>query len=73
MIISVRVIPNAKRPSITREGSSSYKVKVDAPAVEGKANGRLIEIIAEYFGVRKSEISIENGAKGRKKVVRIGA
>ncbi|MCL5112105.1 MAG: DUF167 domain-containing protein [Candidatus Marsarchaeota archaeon] len=69
MIINVRVVPNAKRPSITKEGSSSYKVRVNAPAVEGKANERLREILAEYFSVRKSDVSIENGSKGRDKTV----
>ena len=71
MNINVRVTPNSKVPAIVKIAESNYKVKVNAPANEGRANERLIEILAEHFGVSKSSIIILKGSKSRDKLVRI--
>ncbi len=71
MEITVRVVPNAKSPSLERIGEREYRARVDAPALEGRANMRLAELLAEHFGVRKSDILILRGSKGRTKLVRI--
>lgn len=71
MIIKVRVTPNAKAPSVVIADDGSYRVKVNAPASEGKANLRLAEILAEHFGVRASRVRIINGAGSRDKTVEI--
>jgi hypothetical protein len=71
MRISVTVTPNAKAPSVVGLGGSSYKVKVNAPASEGKANARLVEILAEHFNTSKSRIRILQGLNSRSKVVEI--
>ena len=71
MKISVIVIPNAKDSGVTKIDETNYKVRVDAPALDGKANKRLIEILAGYFEIKKSSISIIRGAKIRKKIVEI--
>lgn len=71
MIISVRVIPNSKKPEITELGSNCYKIKVDAPASDGKANARLIEILSDYFKIPKSSIRIVKGHKSKNKLVDI--
>jgi uncharacterized protein len=69
--ISVTVTPNAKRPMVVRVDSANYKVKVDARASEGRANERLVELLAEHFDVPKSRVRIVSGALGRKKTVEI--
>jgi uncharacterized protein YggU (UPF0235/DUF167 family) len=40
-----------------------------APPVEGKANEALVALVAETFGVRKSQVSIRRGASSRVKLV----
>jgi len=70
MRISVKVIPNSIKPSVVRMGSK-LKVKVDAPREEGKANERLIEILADYFHVKKSQVRILKGWKSENKIVEI--
>ncbi|NPA76548.1 MAG: DUF167 domain-containing protein [Candidatus Diapherotrites archaeon] len=70
MRINVRVVPNAKKPKITREGDS-FKIWIDAPARDGKANKRLVEIIAAETGAKKSEIHIVQGEKSRNKVIEV--
>ncbi len=68
--IKVKVIPNAKKNRVV-ESEGMFKVYVNAPAVEGKANKALIELLAEHFNVRKSAVRIVRGEKAREKVVEI--
>lgn len=71
VLITILVTPNAKSVKVMKIDSSSYEVKVDAAATEGKANKRLIEILSEHFNVRKSKIRIIRGANSREKLVEI--
>ncbi len=73
MQIKVRVTPNSRAASVSRLDDGSYAVKVDAPAVDGKANERLLRILAEHFNLKKSAVRMVSGSKGRNKVVDIGA
>lgn len=68
MKIEVRVVPRAKRQDVSVEGRA-LKVRLTAPPVEGKANEELISLLAETFGVRKSEVKILKGDTGRVKIV----
>ena len=67
----VKVIPNAKKSSIEKEDGNIYLVRVDAPAIGGKANKRLIELLAKYFGVKKTSLHIVRGEKSREKIIEI--
>jgi hypothetical protein len=70
-IIEIKIIPNARKNSVEKE-ENRYKVHVMAPAVDGKANKALIELLAEFFNVKKSSIEILRGETSRNKVVKIG-
>lgn len=71
MRISVRVTPNAKKAQVEAVGENAYRVKVNAKAQDGKANVRLIEILAEHFNVPFAAISIISGATSREKAIDI--
>ncbi|NIO44276.1 MAG: hypothetical protein GTN36_01840 [Candidatus Aenigmarchaeota archaeon] len=71
MKISVIIVPNSKEPEIIKVSESSYKIKIDAPALKNKANKRLIEVLSEYFKVSKSSISIIKGLKSKNKIIKI--
>lgn len=71
MKINVTITPNARVSAIVKLDESNYKIKVDAPATEGRANTRLVELLAEYFNVSKSSIRIIRGLKSRGKVVEV--
>ena len=71
MEISVTVVPNSKKFEVIRIDKKSYRIRVDATPVGGKANKRLIEILSVYFNVNKSSISIKRGIKSRKKIINI--
>ena len=68
--ITIRVTPNAGKNSIEKE-EERLKVKVTSPATDGKANKAVINLLATYFGVRKSAVSIIKGEKGRDKIIEI--
>ena len=69
-IIEVRVIPNAKKNDISVE-NEKIKVYVKAPPVGGKANKAVIEVLTDFFKVKKSDIKIIKGEKSRKKVIEV--
>lgn len=71
MIMSLKVIPNSRRADIEKLSESSYRIKVDAPATEGKANERLMEMLSECFNVPKSSIKIIKGHRNKNKLVEI--
>jgi uncharacterized protein (TIGR00251 family) len=71
MRISVRVKPNARKNEVQRLGEKRFLVSVTAPPVEGKANEKAIELLAEYFHVPKRRVTILKGATSTEKIVEI--
>ena len=76
MKISVKVIPNAKQNEVVDDsvdllGARILKVKVNQPPEDGKANKAVIELLAEYFKIRKSAVSIIAGDFSRNKIIEI--
>lgn len=71
MHITVRVKPNTKVASVERAEDGAYVVRVDAPPRDGKANERLVEILATHFRVPKNVIRIVIGKTSREKVIEI--
>ena len=69
--IKVRVLPRSSRTEIIGFEDGTYKVKLTAPPVEGKANKALIELLAERLGVGKGRLEIVSGSRSRMKTVRI--
>ena len=70
MRINVKVIVQAKK-SLIKEAGGIFKVYLNAPAVDGKANKALIEFLAEHFSVKKSAVEIIKGLKSRHKTINI--
>lgn len=69
--IAVKIIPNAKKEEIIKENENHFKIKVRAPATEGKANEALIETLSKYFDIPKSRIKIDKGLLSRNKIIEI--
>ena len=68
MQIRVSVVPRSMKAEVI-EVEGGYKIRVDVPASDGKANERLIELLSEYFKVKKSSVKILKGLKSRNKIV----
>ena len=71
MLINVKVSPKASRNEVTKLDDSHFRVKVTAAPDKGKANDAVIKILANYFHVAKSRISIVSGETCRNKTVEI--
>ena len=71
MVIRVRVIPSARASDIVGRIGSTIRLKVAAPAIDGKANQELCRYLAEFFEVRPRMVKIVRGEKGREKTVEI--
>jgi uncharacterized protein (TIGR00251 family) len=69
--LKVRVIPNARKNEVVSWTEDEIRLKVKAPAVDGKANVALIEYLAELTDVPRSKIAIKAGEKARVKVVEL--
>ncbi len=70
-IIRVHVIPNAKIDKVVGKHGDAIKVKLRAPAVEGKANAALRRFLAEKLSMPQRAIVLECGKRSRDKVIRI--
>lgn len=71
MIINVKVNPKSKRNLVEQEKEDLFRVYVTAAPEDGKANKAMIKLLADYFSVGRSKISIISGEKFRLKVVRV--
>lgn len=70
MQIKIRVVPNAKRNMVKKE-KDRWKVYVNAPAVDDKANNAVLKFLAGYLGVKTRDCSITKGLKSRDKTISI--
>lgn len=64
---SVRARPGAKLSKIQFSESGELLVWVQAKPQDGAANAAICEAIAKGFGVSKSSVSLEKGARGKEK------
>ena len=69
--IRVHIIANAKIDKVVGEYGGAIKIKLRAPAVEGKANAALRCFLAEQLDIPVSGIVLQHGQRSRDKVIRI--
>ena len=70
ILLNLRVSPGAKRTSIEGPyGGSALKLRVASPPVDGKANAEVESFLAEFLGVRGSNVAVIRGTSSRVKVV----
>ena len=69
--LAIKAIPNAPRNTVAGWLGDALKVKVHAPALEGRANEELCEFIAETLDLPKRAVTLVQGDKSRQKLVQI--
>ena len=69
MILELHIQPGASRTEFAGKHGGRIKLRLAAPAHEGKANEALIEFLAEYYRVPRRSIRITAGLKSRRKRV----
>lgn len=70
MKVEIRVIPNAKKRAVMRDGPG-ITVRLTSQPLEGRANDELIRYLSDLLRIRKSAIKIVRGEKDRRKLVEI--
>lgn len=69
--LGLKTIPNAPRNQIAGWLGDALKVKVHAPALDGRANEALLEFLAGELKLPKRAVTLVRGDKSRHKVVRL--
>jgi len=69
--LELKVIPNAPRDEIAGWLGDVLKVKIHAPALEGRANDALLDFLATATGVHRRDVTLLRGDRSRQKVVRV--
>ena len=69
--IQVKVKPNSRTSELCELNDGTWLAQIKSPPVDGKANDELVGLVAQRFGRRKSQVSVNVGRTGRVKLVRI--
>ncbi len=72
-LISVHAQPGAKRSALAGLHGDALKVRIAAPAVEGRANAALVEFLAAQLGLPRQSVSVARGSRGRRKTLLVAA
>jgi uncharacterized protein (TIGR00251 family) len=71
LVVAVRVQPRASRDEVVGEMDGALKVRLQAPAVENRANDALCEYLAALLKTPKSAVRILSGERSRIKRIEI--
>ena len=69
--LAVKAIPNAPRNEVVGWLGDALKIKIHAPALDGRANEALCEFLAAELGLPKRAVTLAQGDKSRQKLFRI--
>ncbi len=63
--------PGARRSEVTGVADGRLRVRLAAPAIEGRANDELIRFIARELGVRRDDVTLVAGGHSRRKLLHL--
>ena len=71
--LSIRAVPNSGRDACAglMDDGETWKVKLAAPAIDGRANEALMACLADWLDVPRGAVTLTAGASSRSKRVRI--
>ena len=67
----MRVQASARRNELVGFRDSVLIVRVTAPAIEGRANESVRQLLAKRLGVAKSNVTLVRGQRSRDKLIQI--
>jgi uncharacterized protein (TIGR00251 family) len=71
VIFVVRLQPRASKDEITGEIDGALKIRLQAPALEGRANEALIQFLSQLLKTPKGAVRILSGERSRIKRLEI--
>ncbi len=66
-MLAVKAVPGAARDEVAGWLGDALKVKVRAPAVDGRANAAVCELLARHLGVSRRAVELRQGDTSRLK------
>ena len=69
--LAIKAVPNAPRNEVIGWLGAALKIKVHAPALDGRANDALCEFLADELGLPKRAVTLVQGDKSRQKLLHI--
>jgi len=63
--LAIKAVPNAPRNAVVGWLGDALKVKVHAPALEGRANDELCEFLAGALALPRRAVTLQQGDKSR--------
>ncbi len=69
--LAIKAVPNAPRSVVVGWLGDALKIKVHAPAVEGRANEELCRFLAEALDLPRRAVTVATGNTSRQKRVQI--
>jgi uncharacterized protein (TIGR00251 family) len=71
LAFQILVTPRASRCRFGPLAGDRIKVSVTSPPVSGEANQAVMQFVAKVLGVRRADVRLQAGHRGRRKVVRV--
>ena len=71
--LEIHAQPGAKQTVVAGVHGDALKIRLAAPAIDGKANAELTRFLAKAFGVPQRNVTLVRGETGRRKTVRIAS
>jgi len=71
--IFVKAKPKSKFNAVLTLDNKNFEIKVTAVPENNQANYKIIELLADYFHLAKSNLKIVSGEKSRNKIIEISA
>jgi uncharacterized protein YggU (UPF0235/DUF167 family) len=71
MYIKVRVVAGAKKEAVKKLSNTSYTLSVKEPALQNRANTRVIQLLAMQVGVSVNKARIINGHHSPSKMLSV--
>lgn len=69
LALRVHVQPGAKRSEVVGLHGDALKVRLSAPAIDGRANAALVDFVAQRLRLAKSLVELKSGHKSRRKLL----
>jgi uncharacterized protein (TIGR00251 family) len=69
--LQVRVRPGASRTRVGGAHDAALVVRVQAPAVDGRATEAALRAVADAFGLKRADVALVSGPSARTKVLRL--
>ncbi|MBN1586223.1 MAG: DUF167 domain-containing protein, partial [Candidatus Omnitrophica bacterium] len=70
-LVEVRVVPKAGAEGVECIGEDQYKVRVTVAPEKGKANARVLQLLAKELNCAPSNLKVVRGESSRTKWVRV--